>query len=114
MFQSEDELHPFLESKKQLFQERNLPCPPLVVSIGTLEIIEKSLVCVNGAQYVFTSPLKAVDVCFKVFWGLGCKYPVDSQFPWVFLENFVYGIRETTLPNKVSELMIDLQRAAQV
>lgn len=109
-FKSEDQVQSFLDAKKKEYADINSMCPPLIIAIGTPSNIEKTLVCIEGIRYDCATPLKAVDVCFKAFWGFGCEYPLISRMPWTFIEHYVYGMTETKVPSKVAELHVDIER----
>lgn len=38
------------------------------------------------------TPLKAINICFKNFFALNLKYPVQSDHIWEFIQNFFYDI----------------------
>ncbi|XP_018907203.1 uncharacterized protein [Bemisia tabaci] len=49
-------------------------------------------VLAGGTNYVFDSPLKMVDACFKIFHALGTSYPPDGKLVWTFVQKFLYRL----------------------
>ena len=65
-----------------------------VIVVGpTLLDIEASYVAVDDVLYKVATPLKAVDLCFKIFHALNAQYPIESHGAWFFLQTAVYGIK---------------------
>jgi len=72
--------------KKETFQ-------PVAIVVGeNLESIEDSYVVINERMYRVESPLRAVDVTFKVFHSLHLQYPQQSEVLWMLLQKLVYGL----------------------
>lgn len=66
---------------------------PFVIIVGQdLENINASYVSVNDFLYLMTSPLEALDVCFKSVFALSVKYSIESRPLWMLLQTFVYDI----------------------
>ncbi|XP_044019598.1 uncharacterized protein LOC122860021 [Aphidius gifuensis] len=65
---------------------------PTIVFIGPLEAVESSCVVVNEFIYQVNSPIEAVNLCFKIFWALDCKYPQRANSIWLFLQTAGYKI----------------------
>ncbi|XP_022161828.1 uncharacterized protein LOC111027724, partial [Myzus persicae] len=54
--------------------------------------VTASYVIINKYTFKVETPLKAVDICFKSFFALNLKYPVQSDHVWEFIQKFFYGI----------------------
>lgn len=84
---------------------------PLPVIIGELDKITGCYICVNEIRYKVESPLKAVDVCFKIFHALNAEYPKECDSTWMFIQEYMYGIT-TKFDRKyvaVSSLISDIE-----
>lgn len=86
---------------------------PVVILVGpSLKEIEVVYVVVDNIWYNFQSPLKAVDVCFKIFFTCNLEYPKEGEHLWLFLQKEAYCIKT---PNdkqimSVNTLLLDLIR----
>ncbi|XP_033104574.1 uncharacterized protein LOC117107122 [Anneissia japonica] len=50
--------------------------------------------------------LKAIDVCFKLFYILNLNYPWQSYTTWEFIQKVIYGLEDTGNHNKTSPAVI--------
>ena len=67
---------------------------PLIVG-PFLSSITSSYVVIDGRLILHESPLRAVEVTFKVYHALNCSYyPIQSQRMWVVLADAVFKIKE--------------------
>lgn len=85
---------------------------PLAVVIGQLEEISEAFVCVDNIKYKVSTPLKAIDTCFKIIIALNAEYPRECDPVWTFIQKYIYEI--TTEGDRsyvcVSTLISDLKR----
>jgi hypothetical protein len=66
---------------------------PLAAVVGlTPQNITASYVAIDDILYKLDSPLRAVDVCFKCIHALHAQYPVQSERPWLVLQQIIYDI----------------------
>jgi hypothetical protein len=103
-----------MEARENLMRSYNLTCQPIVIVVGLPGKVDAAYVCVNDVKYKFTNVTAAVDTCFKTFYALNAKYPVQSEAVWTFLQVAAYGIQE---PKRhyisVSSILTDLERIKQ-
>jgi len=66
---------------------------PMIVG-PTLATIHSSYVVINRRPILLESPLRAVEVAFKIFHALNCSYPIQSQRMWVVLSVALFNIHE--------------------
>lgn len=91
--------------------EIGLTVQPYIIGVGnTLEDVRSFYVVVDKLRYRFDSPLKALDICFKIFLTWNLKYPVESQQVWLFLQYSIYALKtdgDIVKPhvNKILQLM---------
>lgn len=52
----------------------------------------QSFVIINDTKYKLETPLKAVDICFKSFFTLNYKYPLEGEQIWTFIQKYFYEI----------------------
>lgn len=75
--------------------QRGTTVQPFPMVVGpTLTSIHSSYVVVNRRPILLESPLRAVEVAFKIFHALNCKYPIQSQRMWVVLSITLFNIYE--------------------
>lgn len=83
---------------------------PVVVVVGDIAAPSASYVVVDETVWKLSSPLKAVDICFKTFHVLHASYPAET-LSWFLLQRLVYDV--TTIWDvksaAVSALLSDLQ-----
>lgn len=84
-------MHEKIENRKETLLQKHLTLQPFIV---LLEEVDKTTtyVVVNDVLYLCESPLRGLDVCFKIFFALDCKYPAECQQIWTFIQSFVYKI----------------------
>lgn len=56
------------------------------------EKVSKSYVVIEETEYLVTSPMVAIDVCFKCIFALNAQYPVESKLAWLYIQKYLYGI----------------------
>ncbi|KAL0116378.1 hypothetical protein PUN28_009772 [Cardiocondyla obscurior] len=85
-----------LENQLLLRQEKlaqyGCDLQPLVVLVGPdLQNISQNFVVLGLKNYYeVETPLKAIDVCFKVFHALHLLYPLESAQIWQFIQRAAY------------------------
>ncbi|KAB0793119.1 hypothetical protein PPYR_12739 [Photinus pyralis] len=66
---------------------------PFIVIVGTeIEDPLDIYVRVETQLYKVCSFLKAVDICFKVFFALNARYPIECNQVWLFIQYMFYEI----------------------
>lgn len=88
MLQNVGDLQEKLEDRRKLLRKHSE-----LVCVGDLTNVTSSYVIIDDKQYLMESPLKALDVCFKSFFALDIKYPIECQQVWAFIQTFVYNIQ---------------------
>ena len=85
---------PTLTAKlKDKYEPFNLQLTPRAIIVGQdKDSIVKSYVRVNAVLFEVESPLRALDITFKIIHALDAQYPKESEREWLFLEKAVYKI----------------------
>ncbi|XP_075151841.1 uncharacterized protein LOC142225876 isoform X1 [Haematobia irritans] len=83
---------------------------PFILGVGELNNITEYFVYTDGTLLAFSSFLRSVDVCFKLFHLFHQQYPKPSETVWSFIEHYFFEINENPINSKVSILINDLQR----
>lgn len=102
-----------IQMRKEKFYELGIRSQPITVVAKSNEIC-KYYVNVDDQKYLFTSPIDAIDCCFKAFFAFNLNFPPESNSTYSFIQKFVYKIRTnlkgrllTTLQLLADELKID-------
>ncbi|XP_011689312.1 PREDICTED: uncharacterized protein LOC105450904 [Wasmannia auropunctata] len=81
-----------LTKRKEKLHVYGLTLQPQIAIVGQLTDIKAIYVVVNDIKYETTTLLSAIDFCFKTFYVLDAKYPVESAPIWYFLQQYIYNI----------------------
>lgn len=65
---------------------------PVIIVVGSLSSSEASYVVVDQTTWKISTPLKAVDICFKAFHVLHALYPSETVV-WLLIQQLVYEIK---------------------
>ena len=72
----------------------NVSLQAYVIIVGPrLESIQASYINVDKTLYKVDSPLKAVDICYKIFQVFNAKYPPESEQVWLLLQQNSYNYK---------------------
>jgi len=66
------------------------PFPPLVGD--SVNQIENSYVVIDTSPILMDSPLRALEVTFKCYFALHCKYPTQSESQWIVLQKTLFDL----------------------
>lgn len=65
---------------------------PCILIVGSVSEPLEILVFFDGMKYKFFSPIKALDICFKIFHVFNIEYPIQSINVWLFIQKLYYNI----------------------
>ncbi|XP_060857146.1 uncharacterized protein LOC132938539 [Metopolophium dirhodum] len=65
---------------------------PCIIIIGTIREPLEVLVFFDSIKYKVFSPIKALDICFKIFHVFNIEYPIESINVWLFVQKLYYNI----------------------
>lgn len=68
-----------------------LTAQPIPITVGLDDIT--AYVSINEILYKVETPLKAVDLCFKVFHAINANYPYEVEACWMFIQKFFFDIK---------------------
>lgn len=91
-FQKPEYLDRVLEERREEFSAAGLSLQPMPYFVGPLAGITDAGFIINGIKYGATSPLAAVDRCFRSFHALDCEYPQRAITLWLFIQKCGYCI----------------------
>lgn len=88
-----NDINPTVERIKKTHLSMTLTVQPFILLVGTSFSDFKDIyVVVDDTKYKFTSTLKAVDICFKIFQIFNLEYPKQSLKTWILLQKYLYNI----------------------
>jgi hypothetical protein len=83
---------------------------PYVIIVGDYAEPYGYYVVIENDKYLFRSALSAVDVCFKSFWALNIRYPLESARFYHLLQYFCYNIQlDAVSKNKISGVISSIE-----
>lgn len=82
---------------------------PYVLMCGSLQEVTASYAVVGGHNYCVSTPIEAIDVCFKSTKVLGTRYCQVCSSSWQFLELHAYNFTCKSVEKSVSNLLIEFQ-----
>ncbi|XP_061705731.1 uncharacterized protein LOC133516791 [Cydia pomonella] len=87
-------LNETIKQRREKYLQYGITFQPTIFIVGeNLQHIEQYFVVVDNTFYTMHTIMQAVDVCFKAFQALNCKYPVESELIWLFIQRGFYKIR---------------------
>lgn len=85
----------FLKSKKTAIQ-------PFVFAIGDdITSIKEIYTYFDGIKYKFFNIIRAVDICFKIFYMFNLNFPEESVMVWSFIETYFYKMKPSSTFSKI-------------
>lgn len=97
-----------LEDKIHFFKNKSINVPCLLI-IGNIHDIKEIFVLFYKIRYSFTSILRALDICFKIFFTFNLNYPKESETFWIFIEHFFYELNQSNVKPKIAVLSNEIQ-----
>ncbi|KAF7987565.1 hypothetical protein HCN44_003428 [Aphidius gifuensis] len=100
-----------LNRQRAKLVEPNLTFQPIPVIVGPINNIQSVYVYVNetidSSVYVVNSVLHAIDLTFKLFFSLQCKFSEKADHLWNFIQKGFYEI-DLPMGSKCSRQTLDL------
>ena len=84
-----------IETRRTTLKSKHQTLQPFMVLVENAATSHSSYVVINDTCYYVETPVKALDVCFKIFFSLNVKYPVECEQVWTFIQEFIYKIKST-------------------
>ena len=120
MFQNSSEIQETLARRRDKLHAFGVRMQPFVVVVGTVVQPSGAYIVAGDVMWKVSTPLKAVDVCFKSFHVFHASYPAET-FVWLFLQKLIYKIttgREISdcecSSARISGKIVDLNRNHKV
>lgn len=109
VFQNSKDMDDLIEKRDAFNCDNKLSdLQPYVVVCGSLTHTESTFVVLKkNVKYKVESTIKAVDLCFKIFFVLRLKYSLGCQYAWAFFHENIHdvkGSKRISASQAVSEL----------
>lgn len=92
----------FLKSRSENVQ-------PFIAVVGTnIFDVQEIYIYFDGIKYPFKNIIRAVDICFKIFYLFNLEYPNASLIFWNFIQNFFYKLKTKTAFSRVGMLVDEI------
>ena len=72
--------------------------PFLIVVGNNICEVEHIYLYFDGIKYIFKNFVRALDICFKIFYLFNLEYPIDSSF-WQFIDAYFYNVNSGKFKN---------------
>ncbi|XP_031340791.1 uncharacterized protein LOC116168916 [Photinus pyralis] len=103
---SHQELEDHLLHLKQL--KNNIQ--PFILVVGeNINNFKEMYVYFDDLRYTFTSFLRAVDICFKIFFVFNLDFPVECSTFWSFVGHYFYEIESVNCTSKIHVLSEEMR-----
>lgn len=87
------DLNRIIQAHSEWLANRGQNLQPILIFVGpNLFNITASYVQVNTVRYQFSTPLAALDTCFKTFYALDAAYQEECRPIWLFIQRYFYDI----------------------
>lgn len=96
----------------ELLAEKRKLQPFIIVIGANLFTLQEFYIFYFGTHYKVNSFLKAIDVCFKLFFVLNQRFPPECELLWLFIQQFIFEIKlKTDATNaKLLTVIADLRK----
>lgn len=75
--------------------QRQSTIQPMISLIGESLLDPKEIfVYFEGVKFKFFNIIKAIDICFKIFFVFNFKFPLASQAVWQFIDSYFYKVSD--------------------
>lgn len=82
-----------LEDKKRKLQSFGLTLQPTPIVVGkNLDEVTSCYLFVDDHHYEAATPLKLVDMCFKIIHAQHFLYPYEAEQVWYLIQHGIYDI----------------------
>lgn len=85
---------------------------PFVYCVGAdVSSIEEMYIFFDNIRYKFFNVLRAIDICFKIFYLFNLDFPPESSMFYSFIENYFFKLKSKSNFSKVFVLSEYLDKA---
>ncbi|KAI0221940.1 hypothetical protein LSAT2_026801, partial [Lamellibrachia satsuma] len=101
------DLAAYLRKRREECQKRGVTRQPQILALGdTILVAKEFFLLYEEVIYEVDSLVKAVDICFKIFFVLNAQYPAEAADVWTFIQKGLFNI--TTPYDVVTPRVIEL------
>ncbi|XP_066585376.1 uncharacterized protein [Prorops nasuta] len=87
------DINEIIEKKRTEMYKWQLTVQPFMIGIGPhIEEVTDFYVIVDEIRYRFDSPIKALDICMKIFLTWHTDFPPEAKQVWIFIQRGLYAI----------------------
>lgn len=93
MLQTADDIDPGIERIENAALQTKQNVQPFVLLVGqSWDSVTDSYVVIDRRTYNLENPIRAVEVCFKIFYSLHCAYSNFSKPVWLLIQGSIYEL----------------------
>ena len=82
-----------MKDRTEKLSNWKIPTQPYVVVCGpSVDNVDATYVVVDKVMYLMSSPLRALDVCFKIIHALHARYSPECHRLWMLIQKKLYEL----------------------
>lgn len=85
------DINKVVDEKYEAASQNGITVQPFMLIVGEIENPSYCVV-IDKHIYALQSALKALDVCFKVFFSLNASYPEECRPIWMHIQKYIFNI----------------------
>lgn len=88
-----------LDDLNKLYTKYNCKLPGIIVVLGPLKSVHKSIIIIDRTQYNIegkNSPVIAVNRFFKILIALQKQFPQAAKGPWQYIHKYIFTLNTFT------------------
>ena len=98
-----------IEDHILFLKNRSENVQPFIALVGTnIFDVGEIFIYFDGIKYPFKSIIRAVDICFKIFYLFNLEYPNASLIFWNFIQTHFYKQKTKTVFSRVEMLINEI------
>jgi hypothetical protein len=90
--QNPNEIYEKIQQRRNQVFKHNFGIQPFIILCGNVENITASYTFIDDQLYMTDSPVKALDLTFKIIFALNTQYSPECCNVWTFIQKYVYEI----------------------
>jgi len=78
---------------EELLSKKNTKIQPCLLIVGEINNPKQIMVYFDGIKYIINTIVKAIEICFNIFYVFNIEYPLESSNFWLFIQTYYFKIK---------------------
>ncbi|XP_022177644.1 uncharacterized protein LOC111038726 isoform X1 [Myzus persicae] len=78
---------------EELISKKNTKIQPCLLIIGEINDPKQIMVYFDGIKYIINTIVKAIEICFNIYYVFNIEYPLESSNFWLFIQIYYFKIK---------------------